>query len=375
MEFALSKAPEGFPVTTPTLLTPLRAGDFQLPNRIIMAALTRARAGRTHVPNELMAEYYAQRASAGLIITEATMIAREGCAFTGEGGLYDEATEAGWRRVTDAVHARGGRILVQLWHPGRAAHSVLNGGVQPISSTDRPIRGTTIRTPEGEKPYEVPRRLTRQEIPGIVELFRAAARRAQTAGFDGVQIHGAHGYLLDQFLRDSVNDRTDDYGGSIPGRARLLLEVVDAASEVLGPGRVAVRISPLVPFNDIADSHPEQLVQHLATELDRRRIAFLELRHADHRDPAEQTLSHIAGQHFSGALFGNGNYDEASAQTAIAEHSVDAVVFGRLFIANPDLVERFTSGAPLADLDPATLYSPGPEGYTSYPSLAAARTA
>jgi N-ethylmaleimide reductase len=362
-------------VTIPSLFTPLRAGDLMLPNRIVMAALTRSRAGRAHIPNELMAEYYAQRASAGLIVTEATMIARDGCAFTAEGGLYDEATEAGWRLVTDAVHRRGGRIIVQLWHPGRAAHSVLNGGVQPVSSTDRPIRNSTIRTPEGVKDYEAPRRLRREELAGIVELFRTAAKRARAAGFDGVQIHGAHGYLLDQFLRDSVNDRTDDYGGSIAGRARLLLEAVDAAIEVLGAGRVAVRISPLVPFNDIADSQPGQLVQYLAIELDRRKIAFLELRHADHREPAEQVLAHLAGQHFSAALFGNGNYDETSAQRAIAEHSLDAVVFGRLFIANPDLVERFAAGARLADLDPATLYSPGPEGYTSYSSLAAARIA
>ncbi len=185
-----------------TLFSPLHAGDLVLPNRIAMAPLTRARAGRTHVPNELMVEYYAQRASAGLLITEATMIAADACAFTGEGGLYDDATVAGWRRVTDAVHARGGRILVQLWHPGRAAHSVLNGGVQPISSTDRAIRNDTIHTPEGTKDYERPRRLRADEVPGIVDLFRRGAELAKQAGFDGVQIHGAHGYILDQFLRD-----------------------------------------------------------------------------------------------------------------------------------------------------------------------------
>lgn len=362
-------------MTTPNLFTPLHAGEILLPNRIVMSALTRSRAGRAHIPNEMMAEYYSQRASAGAIMTEATMIARDGCAFTAEGGLFDEACVAGWRRVTDAVHGRGGRILVQLWHPGRAAHSVLNGGVQPVSSTDRPIRDSTIHTPEGEKAYEVPRRLAREELPGIIELFRAAARRAQEAGFDGVQIHGAHGYLLDQFLRDSVNDRTDDYGGSIANRARLLLEAVDAAIEVLGPGRVSVRISPLVPFNDIADSQPVQLVEHVAAELDRRRVAFLELRHADHRKPAEQELARAARKHFRGALFRNGGYDQESAQRAIAEGQADAVVFGRLYIANPDLVERFKAGAPLADFNPATLYSPGPAGYTDYPSLSAAEVA
>jgi N-ethylmaleimide reductase len=353
-----------------SLFDPLRAGDVPLKNRIVMAALTRSRAGRTHVPNPLMAEYYAQRASCGLVITEATMIAADACAFIGEGGLFDEACVQGWRAVTDAVHARGGRIFVQLWHPGRAAHSVLNHGVQPVSSTDRPIRESTIRTPEGAKPYERPRRLDRSKIPGVVATFRAAATRAWEAGFDGAQLHAAHGYLLDQFLRDSVNDRTDDYGGGIANRARLLLEVVDAAADVLGAGRVGVRISPLVAYNDIADSQPEQLVDYVASELDRRRIAFLEMRHTDHRKPEEQTLARIARHRFRGALFVNGAYDLQSASAAVDAGSADAVVFGRPFVANPDLVERFRSGADLNAVDGRTLYTPGPVGYTDYPSLA-----
>lgn len=357
------------------LYTPLRAGDLQLPNRIVMAALTRSRAGRTHVPNELMAEYYAQRASAGLLISEATMVAADGCAFTGEGGLYDAATTAGWKRVTDAVHARGGRMLVQLWHPGRAAHSVLNGGAQPVSSTDRAIRGDTINTPEGKKDYEPPRRLRADELPGYVELFRRGAQLAREAGFDGVQIHGAHGYLLDQFLRDSVNDRTDEYGGPLANRARLLLQVTDAAIAVWGAGRVSVRISPLVAYNDIADSDPEGLVRYLAGEFARRGIAFLELRHADHSAPAEQRLARIARERFRGALFVNGGYDPASGAAAVASGAADAIVYGRPFISNPDLVERIASGAPLAALDPKTLYSPGPHGYTDYPALAQARPA
>lgn len=354
-------------MTTPTLLTPLTAGELQLRNRIVMAPLTRSRAGRTHVPNELMAQYYAQRASAGLIITEATMIDPRGCAFIGEGGLYDEATIAGWRQVTDAVHRRGGLILVQLWHPGRAAHSSLNGGVQPISSTDRAIHGR-IRTPEGAQPYEAPRRLQISELPGIVELFRAAAVRAAVAGFDGVQIHGAHGYLLDQFLRDSANDRTDGYGGPVPARARLLLEAVDAVTGELGAGRVSVRISPLVPYNDMADSNPAELVRHVVAELNRRHIAFLELRHNDHRDAAEGELRSIARKGFSGALFVNGGYERDSAAAELATGAADAVVFGKLYVSNPDLVERFSAGAELASLNPATLYSPGPAGYTDYPS-------
>lgn len=355
----------------PTLFDPLTAGALQLPNRVVMAPLTRARAGRTHIPNELMAEYYSQRAGAGLVLTEATMVAADGCAFTGEGGLYDEATTAGWRQVTDAVHARGGRILVQLWHPGRAAHSSLNEGVQPISSSDRGIRGDTINTPWGVKDYEAPRRLRTDEIPEIVELFRRAALRAREAGFDGVQIHGAHGYLIDQFLRDGSNDRDDEYGGSLPNRARLLLEITDACIEVLGADRVSVRISPRVGYNDMGDSDPEALVEYLARELDRRRIAFLELRHADHRDPAEQRLALIARHEFKGALFVNGGFDLASAQAAVASGGADAVVFGKAYIANPDLAERLRRGEPLNAVDFATLYTPGPAGYTDYPVAAA----
>lgn len=353
------------------LFSPLAAGALQLPNRIVMAALTRARAGRTHIPNALMAEYYAQRASAGLIITEATMVAADGCAFTGEGGLFDDACVAGWRQVTDAVHARGGRIIVQLWHPGRAAHSSLNGGVQPISSTDRAIQGDQISTPEGMQDYEVPRRLAREEIPGIVELFRAAAVRALAAGFDGAQIHGAHGYIIDQFLRDGANDRNDDYGGSLEKRARLLLEIVDATSGVMGADRVSVRISPLVPYNHMRDSNPEALVEYVARELDRRKIGFFELRHADFRDPAEQRLAQIARREFRGPLFVNGGYDQASAHAAVSSGAVDAVVFGKPYLSNPDLVERFRVNAALNPVDFARLYTPGPAGYTDYPSLAA----
>jgi N-ethylmaleimide reductase len=353
------------------LFSPLQAGDLHLANRVVMAALTRARAGRTHIPNALMAEYYAQRASAGLIITEATMVAADGCAFTGEGGLFDDACVAGWRQVTDAVHARGGRIIVQLWHPGRAAHSLLNDGVQPISSTDRAIGDSQISTPEGMQDYEAPRRLAREEIPGIVELFRAAAERALAAGFDGAQIHGAHGYIIDQFLRDGANDRSDDYGGSLQNRARLLLEIVDAVSGVLGAGRVSVRISPLVPFNDMRDSAPEALVEYVARELDRRKIGSFELRHADFRDPAEQRLAHIARREFHGPLLVNGGYDLASANAAVSSGAVDAVVFGKAYLSNPDLVERFRAGAELNPVDFGKLYTPGPAGYTDYPAMAA----
>jgi N-ethylmaleimide reductase len=351
----------------PTLFDPLRAGDLVLANRIVMAPLTRARAGTTHIPNAVMAEYYAQRATAGLVISEATMIVEDGCAFTGEGGLFNGACVTGWRMVTDAVHARGGRIVVQLWHPGRAAHSDLNG-VQPISSTGAAIRGDTIRTPQGVKPYEEPRRLNAHEIPSIIAMFRTAAELSHEAGFDGVQVHGAHGYLLDQFLRDGVNDRADEYGGSIENRARLLLGVVDAVSDVLGAGRVSVRISPLVGFNDILDSNPVEMVRYVASELDRRKIGFLELRHADHRPDPERALAVVAREQFRGALFVNGGYDLQTAQAAVSSGAADAVVFGQAFIANPDLVERLASGAALNAMNPETLYSAGTVGYTDYPS-------
>ena len=351
------------------LFTPITAGSLALPNRIAMAPLTRARAGRTHVPNALMAEYYAQRASASLLIAEATMVSPEASAFTGEPGIFDEACVAGWKGVTDAVHAKGGRIQLQIWHPGRAAHSLLDGGRQPVSSSDRAIQGDTIHTPEGPKPYEVPRRLDVTELPGIVDLFVEGAKRAIRAGFDGVQIHGAHGYLIDQFLRDSVNDRTDGYGGSIENRARLLLEIVDAVSAEVGADRVSVRISPLVAFNDIRDSQPVALVEHVARELDARGIGFLEIRHGDQSLPEEQAVGAAARRNFRGPLFLNGGFDAVSAAEAIASGRGDVIVFGKPFISNPDLVERLRTNAPLAEVDFSTLYTPGPKGYTDYPAL------
>jgi N-ethylmaleimide reductase len=349
------------------LFSPHSIGSLKMPNRVMMAALTRARAGRSHIPNALMAEYYAQRASAGLILTEATMVANDGCAFTGEGGLFDDACVAGWKFVTDAVHASGGRIAVQLWHPGRAAHSSLNAGSQPVSSSNRAIHGDTIQTPTGAQPYETPRRLDTHEISAYVALFSAAAERALQAGFDGVQIHAAHGYLIDQFLRDSINDRTDSYGGSVAARARFLLEIVDAVAKVIEPARISVRISPLVAFNDISDSNPEALVEYVAQQLQLRGIGALELRHEHFAHPAEQSLANIARNHFKGALWVNGGYDFETAQQAVQSGAADAVVFGKAFIANANLVERFQSGRELNPVDFSTLYTPGAKGYTDYP--------
>ena len=360
---------------TKTLLTPVQAGDLKLANRLVMAPLTRARATTTHIPNALMAEYYSQRASAGLVMTECTMVAADACAFTAEGGIFDDATMAGWKQVTDAVHAKGGQIVMQIWHAGRAAHSALNGGVQPVSSSARAIPDSTIHTPIGKVPYEVPRPLRTDEMPGIVALFRKAAERAKTAGFDGVQIHGAHGYLVDQFLRDSQNQRTDAYGGSIENRARLLLEVTDAAIDVFGAGRVAIRVSPLVPFNDMSDSNPKALMKYVAEQMSARRIAFFELRHDQFDRPAEVELARLVRETFHGTLMLNGGFDFASGEAAVASGLADAIVYGKLFIANPDLVERYRLDAGLNALEIDTLYAGGAKGYTSYPTLSEAKAA
>lgn len=354
------------------LFTPLQAGALQLPNRVVMSPLTRSRAEEGHVPGELIAQYYAQRASAGLIIAEATMTAGDASAFIAEPGIYSPEQVAGWKKVTDAVHEAGGRIALQIWHPGRATHPLLNDGVQPVSSTDRPIRGDKVRTLQGVYEYPAPRRLDVGELAGIVELFRAAAENARDAGFDAVQVHGAHGYLLDQFLRDGVNDRDDQYGGSLENRARLMFEVVDAAIEVYGADRVGLRLSPLVPYNDMVDSDPRTLTQYVAEQLDRRGIAFFDLRHANHAAVAEEDLARIARRAYHGALMRNGGFDQASGEAALAAGTADAIIYGKPFIANPDLVERFRHGAALAPVDFATLYTPGPKGYTDYPALESA---
>ncbi|MGQ0557747.1 MAG: alkene reductase [Nitrospiraceae bacterium] len=354
----------------PTLFTPLQIGELLLPNRIVMAPLTRVRAGATHIPNDMMVDYYSQRASSGLMMTECTMVDVHACAFIGEGGIYCPAHVAGWKRVTDAVHAKGGRIFMQIWHPGRAAHSLLNDGEQPVSSSAKAIRNEMTHTLQGDKPYEIPRALRTEEIPRYAEMFRLAAQNAKQAGFDGVQIHSAHGYLIDNFLRDGVNGRTDAYGGSVPNRARFLLEVTDAAIGVWSAGRVAVRISPLVPFNDMVESQPEALVTYVAQELNRRAIAFLEIRHENHALPEEQAILHIARRHFQGVLMSNGSYTRESGEATVAAGTADAIVYGRPYIANPDLVERFAKQAPLNEVNYDRLYGAGPDGYSDYPVLA-----
>ncbi|MEO0055122.1 MAG: hypothetical protein RLZZ50_1069 [Verrucomicrobiota bacterium] len=352
------------------LLSPGQLGSLSIPNRVLFAPLTRTRAAADNVPGDLMADYYAQRASAGLLIAEATMVAADGQAWAHQPGIHSTAHVAGWRRVTNAVHAAGGRIYLQIWHPGRATHPALNKGAQPISSSEKPIRNDHIHTPEGKMPYPAPRRLRADELPALVGHFRRAAENARLAGFDGVQVHGAHGYILDQFLRDGVNDRTDSYGGSVANRARLLFEVVDAAISVFGAGRVGLRISPLVPFNDMIDSDPAAMVAHVADECQQRSLGFLELRHDNYDRPAELELAVLARRRFSGALVRNGGFTRDAGEAAIREGMADAIAYGVPFLANPDLPARFLKNAPLNQPDSNTFYIPeSPAGYTDYPFL------
>ncbi len=351
-----------------TLFSPLKLGALAVPNRIFMAPLTRCRAGDEHLPNALMAQYYAQRASAGLIIAEATMAIEGNSAFWKEPGVHSEAQVAGWKLVTDAVHAASGRIFLQIWHGGRACHPLLNRGAQPVAPSAIAI-ADEVRTPEGKKPYAVPRELRDDELPGITAGFKKAAQNALTAGFDGIEIHGANGYLLDEFLRDGSNKRIGPYGGPIENRARLTLEVLEAVSSVWGSDRVGLRISPLSSYNSMIDSDPAGLSAWLATRLNDYHLAYLHVIRGDiYRQQSGDVLTPIR-QHYNGVLIGNMGYTAEEANRDIAASKVDAVAFGTSFLANPDLPERIRTGAPLNDPNPATFYTWDAQGYTDYPTL------
>jgi len=357
-------------MTLTHLFSPLRLGALTLRNRIVMAPLTRCRAEADHVPGELMAQYYAQRAGAGLIIAEATMV-MEGCsAFWTEPGIYSGAQIAGWRRVTEAVHAEGGLIALQLWHGGRACHPLMNGGKIPVAPSALAIDNDEIHTPEGKKPHVVPRALADAEIPTIVDGFRQAAVNAKDAGFDAVEIHGANGYLIDEFLRDRANRREGLYGGSIENRARLLLEVLEAVSGVWGADRTGVRISPLNSYNGMGDSDPAGLTAWLAARLGASKLAWLEVMRGDVLGQQSGDVLTPARAHFKGPLIGNMGYGAAEADAAIAEGRLDAVAFGAPFISNPDLPARLLAGAQLAAPDPSTFYMGGAKGYADYPAMA-----
>jgi N-ethylmaleimide reductase len=351
------------------LFKPLQIGEITLPNRILMAPLTRCRAEGDHVPTKLMAEYYAQRASAGLIIAEATMAMAGNSSFWHEPGIYSNEQVAGWRLTTDAVHQAGGQIFLQIWHGGRACHPLLNDGKQPVAPSPIAITNDEVRTPEGKKPYVVPKELEDAELPGIVAGFKKAAENAKAAGFDGVEVHGANGYLLDQFLRDGSNKRSGAYGGSIENRARLMLEVIAATCEVFGSQRVGLRISPLNSYNSMIDSDPIALTTWLAQRLNDFNLAYLHLMRADFFQQQTGDLITPTRANYQGVLIGNMGYGAEEAAAAIAAGQIDAVAFGTSFLANPDLPGRIKHNTDLNAPDPATFYSPGPAGYTDYPVM------
>ena len=349
------------------LFRPLQMGALTLPNRIFMAPLTRCRTENEHIPTPLMAEYYAQRASAGLLIAEATMAMAGHSAFWMEPGIYSEPQIKGWRLTTEAVHQAGGRIFLQIWHGGRACHPLLNNGIQPVGPSPLAITNDTVLTPEGKQPYVLPRELRDEELAGIVAGFGKASENAKAAGFDGVEVHGANGYLLDQFLRDGSNKRTGPYGGPIENRARLLLEVLAAVCKVWGSDRVGLRISPLNSFNSMIDSDPIGLASWLATRLNESKLAYLHLMRSDFFGQQQGDVVTPVRERYQGVLIANMGYTAEEAEAAIASGQIDGVAFGTAFLANPDLPARIKAGAPLNSPNPVTFYTPGPVGYTDYP--------
>jgi N-ethylmaleimide reductase len=350
------------------LFNSLQVGALTLPNRIIFAPLTRTRAGLEHMPNDLMAEYYAQRASGGLLITECTMVSEGTSAFVAEPGVYSAEQIEAWKKVTTAVHAKGGRIFMQIWHAGRASHPDINGGARTVSSTATAIEGE-INTPAGKVPHAVPHALTLEEIPGVVAAFVQGAKNAMAAGFDGVEVHGANGYLIDQFLRDGANQRTDSYGGSMENRARFLFEVLTAVTAAIGADRVGLRLSPLNSFNSMKDSDPIGLTAFLADKLNTFKLAYLHLMRADFFGVQKADVVSVAREKYKGVLIGNMGYTAEEAEQAITEGKLDAVAFGTSYLANPDLPERIKAKAPLNVPDSTTFYTPGAKGYTDYPTM------
>jgi N-ethylmaleimide reductase len=358
--------------TNLNLFSPIQLGRYQLPNRIVMAPLTRNRAGAGDVPRPINVTYYEQRVSAGLIITEASQVSPQGLGYPATPGIYSSAQVEGWRSIVDAVHAQGGRIFLQLWHVGRISHPSLQpDGALPVAPSAIAPSGMAS-TYTGQQPFVTPRALEISEIPGIVEQFRKGAENALAAGFDGVEIHGANGYLLDQFLRDGSNQRTDQYGGAIENRARLHLEVTEAVVGVWGSDRVGIRLSPSGTFNDMSDSNPQATFGYLIDQLNRFNLAYLHL-----LEPSEADLRHggtaVPTQYFrpiyQGTLMVNWDYDQEKGNAAIANGDADLVSYGKLFISNPDLPERFKLNAPLNPPDPNTFYGGGEAGYIDYPSL------
>ena len=354
------------------LFTPYDMGPIHMKNRMVMAPLTRSRAGEGNVPSSMAAEYYSARAGAGLIVTEATQAGAGGQGYVSTPGIHSDAQVEGWKKVTDAVHAKGGVIFVQLWHVGRISHPDFRNGEFPVAPSAVAPRGMSTYTPSGMKPIPTPRALELDEIPAIIDEFRQGAQNAKAAGFDGVEVHGANGYLLDQFLEDCTNHRIDQYGGSVENRARLLFEVTDAVCGVWGRERVGVRLSPGGSFNDMADCQPQETFDYAVENLGRRDLAYLHLIEPT-KTPGEHPVADWSARHFRplypGTLIVAGGYTLERANAALQSGLADLVAFGQLFLANPDLPERFRRGAGLNAPDPATFYGGGAEGYIDYPTL------
>lgn len=356
-----------------SLFSSFRLGEIELQNRIVMAPLTRNRATRgSDAPNALNVEYYRQRASAGLIVTEGTQISQQGQGYVWTPGIYSDQQIAGWKQVTDAVHAAGGKIITQLWHVGRVSHVSLQPGQQaPVAPSAIPANTKTY-IESGFTPVSEPRELSADEIPGIIADYVRAAENARAAGFDGIELHGAHGYLLDQFLRDGSNKRSDAYGGSLENRVRLVLEVIEAVAMVFPRGRIGLRISPVSPANDARDSDPQALFGYLVERLNETGIAFIHVVEGATREARDYLpFDYLAlRKAFKGAYIANNGFTRELAIETLAEDRADLIAFGRLFIANPDLVERLQQDAPLNTPDLATFYGGDAAGYTDYPSLA-----
>ena len=348
----------------PSLFDPVRVGALELPNRIVMAPLTRSRAGVERVPNALMAEYYRQRATAGLIISEATSVTPMGVGYADTPGIWSPAQVAGWKLVTQAVHEAGGRIVLQLWHVGRISDPQFLGGAQPVAPSAIAAAGH-VSLVRPLKAFVTPRALGLEEIPAVIAAYRQGAENARLAGFDGVEIHGANGYLLDQFLQDKTNHRTDAYGGPIENRARLMLEVADAVIGVWGADRVGMHLAPRGDAHDMGDSNPAATFGFVARELGKRRLAFICARESLGAGRLGPQLKAA----FGGVYIANEKFTFATASQVVAAGEADAVAFGVPFLANPDLPARFRQNAPLNTPDTATFYAPGSPGYTTYPAL------
>ena len=355
------------------LFEPLKLGPYTLPNRVFMAPMTRNRAPET-IPTEMMAVYYGQRAGAGLIVTEGVQISPQGIGYPATPGIHTEEQVEGWKRVTGAVHERGGHIFLQLWHVGRISHPDYHNGELPVAPSAIAPEGKAS-TYKGPQPFVTPRALETDEIPAVIEQYAYAAENAKKAGFDGVEIHGANGYLVDEFLRNGSNQRTDRYGGPVENRVRFLLEVTAAVCDVWGGDRVAVRLSPLNPFNNMRDSNPEATFSYAVEQLNRFGLAYLHITEmgADRPGAAGPGFDlNVLRKIWQGVYVTNYKYDRERAAEAIGNGRADAVAFGQMYLANPDLAERFRENAPLNEPDPSTFYGGDEHGYTDYPAMSEA---